>query len=588
MYISNLKLWNFRKFGSESGFNIDEADLDLGLTKGLNVLIGENDSGKTAIVDAVKLVLKTHSYEWIRYDEDDFYQDTKRFRIEIRFSDLEPSEAKNFTEWLGWEGTGEDAEPYLNVILDVQRNSDRILPSQVRAGVDEDGYLLTGEAKEYLKATYLKPLRDAESELVAKKNSRLSQILLGDKAFKNNQEDHELLNIFKEFNQALKEYFKGDFELVQKDENGEEETIKPTEGKEIKDKVDNYIQSFYSPDHEVEFEAAKGELKSILEKLNLHLKDEEYPGLGTLNRLFMAAELLHLNKENWSGIRLGLIEELEAHLHPQAQMKVIEALQEQEEIQLILTTHSPNLASKVKLKSLVICNNSNALPMANTHTKLDESDYKFLERFLDTTKSNLFFAKGVILVEGWAEELILPSLANKIGSPLTENGVSVINLGNTAFLRYSRIFQRAEEGSCGFNVPVSIVTDLDLKPSEEDGNKDNAIEQKKEKYDGQTVNTFVSPHWTLEYCLAKSESISKKFQDIVKEVHSRTNWDEFDQKLAEKLDNKSLDKTEIAYRLAEKLDADSTAEDPEITINRENQDDTIHYLIKAIEYACRN
>ncbi len=588
MHISNLKLWNFRKFGSGSAFDIDDPDLDINLKKGLNVLIGENDSGKTAIIDAIKLVLKTHSYEWIRYNEDDFYQDTKRFRIEIRFSDLEPSEAKNFTEWLGWEGTGEDAEPYLNVILDVQRNSDRILPSQVRAGVDEDGYLLTGEAKEYLKTTYLKPLRDAESELIAKKNSRLSQILLGDKAFKNNQEDHELLNIFKEFNQALKEYFKGDFELVQKDGNGEEETIKPTEGKEIKDKVDNYIQSFYSPDHEVEFEAAKGELKSILEKLNLHLKDEEYPGLGTLNRLFMAAELLHLNKENWSGIRLGLIEELEAHLHPQAQMKVIEALQEQEEIQLILTTHSPNLASKVKLKSLVICNNSNALPMGSTHTKLDESDYKFLERFLDTTKSNLFFAKGVILVEGWAEELILPSLANKIGLPLTENGVSVINLGNTAFLRYSRIFQRSEEESCGFNVPVSIVTDLDLKPSEEDGNKDNAIEQKKEKYDGQTVNTFVSPHWTLEYCLAKSESISEKFQDIVKEVHSRTNWDDFDQKLSEKLDNKSLDKTEIAYRLAEKLDGNSTAEDPEITINRENQNDTIHYLIKAIEYACRN
>lgn len=321
MYISNLKLWNFRKFGSESRFNIDEPDLDLGLTKGLNVLIGENDSGKTAIVDAVKLVLKTHSYEWIRYDEDDFFQDTKRFRIEIRFSDLEPSEAKNFTEWLGWEGTGEDAEPYLNVILDVQRNSERILPSQVRAGVDEDGYLLTGEAKEYLKATYLKPLRDAEAELIAKKNSRLSQILLGDKAFKDKQEDHELLNIFKEFNSDLKKYFKGDFEIVKEGEDGEEETIQLIDGKEIKDKVDSYIQSFYSPNYEVEFEAAKGELKAILEKLNLYLKDEEYPGLGTLNRLFMAAELLHLNKENWSGIRLGLIEELEAHLHPHLRLK---------------------------------------------------------------------------------------------------------------------------------------------------------------------------------------------------------------------------------------------------------------------------
>ena len=588
MHISNLKLWNFRKFGSKSAFNIDEPDLNLDFTKGLNVLIGENDSGKTAIIDAIKLVLKTHSYEWIRYDEDDFYHDTKRFRIEIRFNGLEPSEAKNFTEWLGWKGTGEDAKPYLNVMLDVQRNSERILPSQVRAGVDEDGYLLTGEAKEYLKTTYLKPLRDAESELIAKKNSRLSQILLGDRAFKNNQQDHELLNIFKEFNQDLKKYFIGDFELVQKNENGEEVTLQPTEGKEIKEKVDSYIKSFYSPNHEVKFEAAKGELRSILEKLNLYLKDEEFPGLGTLNRLFMATELLHLNKEKWSGIRLGLIEELEAHLHPQAQMKVIEALQEQDEIQLILTTHSPNLASKIKLKSLVVCNNSNAFPMGNKHTQLDESDYKFLERFLDTTKSNLFFAKGVILVEGWAEELIIPSLANKIGLPLTENGVSVINLGNTAFLRYSRIFQRSEEEYGKFDIPVSIITDLDLKPTEEDGNKEDKIKQKKDKYNGETVNTFVSPQWTLEYCLAKSESIGEQFRNIVKEVHSGTNWDDFMEKLSEKLGNKSLNKTEIAYRLAEQLDETSSTENSEITIDKENEDDSIHYLIKAIKYACRN
>jgi putative ATP-dependent endonuclease of the OLD family len=64
----------------------------------------------------------------------------------------------------------------------------------------------------------------------------------------------------------------------------------------------------------------------------------------------MAAELLHLNKKNWSGLRLGLVEELEAHLHPQAQMQVIEAFQKQKDIQLILTTHSPNLASKLNSK----------------------------------------------------------------------------------------------------------------------------------------------------------------------------------------------------------------------------------------------
>ncbi len=89
MYLSNIKLWNFRKFGSS-----DESDyqtnphLDLNLPKGLNVIIGENDSGKTAIIDAVKLVLKTHSYDYIRVDDKDFYKESNRFRIELKFEDL--------------------------------------------------------------------------------------------------------------------------------------------------------------------------------------------------------------------------------------------------------------------------------------------------------------------------------------------------------------------------------------------------------------------------------------------------------------------------------------------------------------------
>ena len=73
MYLSNVKFWNFRKFGSCSETDYRTSPhLDLNLTKGLNVIIGENDSGKTAIIDAIKLALKTHSYEYIRVDDKDF------------------------------------------------------------------------------------------------------------------------------------------------------------------------------------------------------------------------------------------------------------------------------------------------------------------------------------------------------------------------------------------------------------------------------------------------------------------------------------------------------------------------------------
>jgi putative ATP-dependent endonuclease of OLD family len=612
MYLSNIKLWNFRKFGSEGEIDLVSPDLDLNLTKGLNVIIGENDSGKTAIIDAVKLVLKTHSYDYIRVEDKDFYNSSSRFRIELIFEDLIPEEAKNFTEWLGWVGTGEGAKPFLKINYDIWRQDKKILPADVKAGVDNDGYLLTAEAREYLKATYLRPLRDAENELIAKRNSRLSQILLGDAAFKGREKDHELVRIFTSLSGELKKYFKGEFEIMTTQEEGEEKIILPQEGKQIKDKIDGYIKEFFGNNYETEFNASANDIKSILEKLTLFLKDEANPGLGTLNRLFMAAELLHLNKSNWSGLRLGLVEELEAHLHPQAQMQVIEALQKQDSIQLILTTHSPNLASKLKLENLIFCNNDNAFPMGKEYTKLDKDNYKFLEKFLDTTKANLFFAKGIILVEGWAEEILIPSIAKAIGINLTEKGVSIVNIGHTGFEHYANIYLRKTEPF--MTIPVAVVTDSDIreykkelkvdeneKPIKDDKGKNQydfiKIDVQKEAQQAITdiigksqsnVKYFPAPNWTLEYSLFQSLSLATVLQNAIKAVHTGTDWDtDFEKALAEKLINKGLKKTEIAYQIGNTIDEDLNAEVRTIHI-ADDVNDTVNYLVKAIKYATGN
>jgi putative ATP-dependent endonuclease of OLD family len=602
MYLSNIKLWNYRKFGATGEIDIEKPNLDLNLTKGLNVIIGENDSGKTAIIDAIKLVLKTHSFDYIRVDDKDFHKNSSRFRIELIFDGLNPDEAKNFTEWLGWNGTGADAKPFLKLNYDVKRQTDKIIPTDVKAGVDEDGNLLTAEAKEYLKATYLKPLRDAENELIAKRNSRLSQILLGDEAFKGKEKENDLIKIFSGLKGELENYFKG------VDEAGQP---KATEGKQIKDKIDNYIKGFYSKDNESEFESTSTDIKSILEKLTLTLKGEPNPGLGTLNRLFMAAELLHLTKSNWSGLRLGLVEELEAHLHPQAQMQVIDAFQKQKNIQLILTTHSPNLASKLKLENLIICNNANAFPMGETYTKLGKDDYKFLEKFLDTTKANLFFAKGVILVEGWAEEILLPSIAKTLGINLTQKGVSIVNLGHTGFDHYAKIYLRQKEPN--MTIPIAVITDSDIREYEKllkldgDGkpvknaNGKNEYDYIKRDVQKETevklatfyskseinVHYFPAPNWTLEYSLFKSASLTTIFKTIVEAVHTGTNWDDFEKALAKMLINKGLNKTEIAYKIANAIDDDLNKEVRTI-LNIDEESDTINYLVKAIKYAAGN
>ena len=580
MYLSNIKLWHFRKFGNTDALSVDEPHLDLNFNERLNVLIGENDSGKTAIIDAIRLVLKTHSYDWSRIDENDFHQTQSRLRIELVFSGMKPEEGKNFTEFLCWEGEGENIVSFLRLILDVKRNpaSGQILPYEVRAGADIDGKQLNPEAREYLKVTYLKPLRDAEEELIARKSSRLSQILIGHEAFKDNGDNHPLMKLLVDFNSSIEKYFEG------KDSAGN--GIQDQQGKELKAKIDGYIESLYEQGKKSVLSVTeKRQLKSLLEKLELSILGEIRPGLGTLNRLFMASELLHLNKNNWTGIRLGLVEELEAHLHPQAQMQAIETFQNQTGVQLILTTHSPNIGSKIELKNLIICQGDKAFPMSDAYTKLDSDDYVFLQRFLDVTKANLFFSKGVILVEGWTEELLLPELAKLIGYNLTKYGVSIINVSSLAFIHYANIFKRKHKPY--FSTPVAVVTDVDVTPDNEneiEANSktrlSNALTAKAVKNDGQIVKTFIAPHWTLEYCLSKSETFKGKFAEITKSVHSKSNWSDFDSELTQKLNAQSFKKTEIVHRLAQAI------ANGEIDKSKVAKDEHIEYLVKAIKYAC--
>ena len=111
MIISELRLYNFRKFMS-----IDDAPgLTVEFHRGLNALIGENDSGKTAIIDAIKLVLHTQSNEYVRPIEDDFYIGTDgvpstEFRIDCILSGFTQNEAKNFIEYLTYEKADDEIQ----------------------------------------------------------------------------------------------------------------------------------------------------------------------------------------------------------------------------------------------------------------------------------------------------------------------------------------------------------------------------------------------------------------------------------------------------------------------------------------------
>jgi len=200
----------------------------------------------------------------------------------------------------------------------------------------------------------------------------------------------------------------------------------------------------------------------------------------------------------------------------------------QNEIQIILTTHSPNLASAIPLDSIVLIHGGKAFTLARGHTELSPDDYRFLQRFLDVTKSNLFFARGVMIVEGDAENILLPTLARLIEMDLSSHGVSIVNVGGVGLRRFARIFQRKDAAGEGLlKVPVACITDMDVMPDcapvivgkrepfpalkdrrwrkKSDfaaGELDARREAIRAKASGQFVETFVSDGWTLEYDLA--------------------------------------------------------------------------------------
>jgi putative ATP-dependent endonuclease of OLD family len=267
----------------------------------------------------------------------------------------------------------------------------------------------------------------------------------------------------------------------------------------------------------------------------------------------MACELLLLGRDP-EGLPLLLIEEPEAHLHPQRQLRLIEFLTQAANgsikdatrpVQVILSTHSPNLASKIPLRNLLLVEGGCAFSLASEYTMLEDGDYRFLERFLDVTKANLFFAHGVIIVEGDAEALLLPVLAKLLGTDLTEHGVSIVNVGGRGLRRFSAIFQRFDDEAPQLKIPVACLADMDVMPDCAPeilglvtGDQDERWNSGRRRWkalrdfgdssttqaqaltewrqhlqanDDQSVRTFVSDHWTLEYDLA--------FCGLAKEVH---------------------------------------------------------------------
>jgi putative ATP-dependent endonuclease of the OLD family len=530
MNLSTLTIENFRCFGADADRFL------LHLKPGLTALVGENDAGKSAIIDALRFVLGTTDQESLRVEADDFNASAakKEIRICCRFSNLSAEERRAFVEHLTHEGAkAEDCSLYIHwSAMDAGKSTRRRsnIRIECRSGRNADGPSLPVECRDLLRSTYLRPLRDAERVLASGRNSRLSQVLQNTDEIKSAgvaydpavDQDPNTLNVM------------GIGDLANVLLEGQPGIAN------VREKINDHLSSLSLKADEVKSNikvngtdaSEELRLRQLLEKLDLRLDGHGNAGLGSNNLLFMACELLLLAQED-EGLKLLLIEEPEAHLHAQRQLRVMKSLQEQAKsrgMQIIVSTHSPHLASAIDLSNLVIVRSRQGYSLDSTCTQLSQSDYRFLQRFLDATKANLFFANGVIIVEGDAENIVIPTIARLMGRDLAKHGVSIVNVGGVGLRRFARIFQRADEAK-PLAIPVSCVTDLDVLPDcapkllgmlPEDGSwpelkgrkwrakKDYQTKHdldaeksaKEAKASGQNVRTFVSDEWTLEYNLA--------------------------------------------------------------------------------------
>ena len=513
MILTTVFAQGFRCFGVRN-------PLELDLRPGINVLVGENDAGKTAVVDAIRLALGARSEEFARLTDDDFHlgPDGRVAELVVRctLDDLDDAELRRFLEWC----VIEDRRPRLHIHVSGRMRTSRTGSRRVwcdhRAGRAGDGPAIDGVLREYLRVAYLRPLRDAERQLRAGKRSRLSQIL-GALPQMQTQGDADVAGEGtgpKTLGTLLHETHKG---------IRENPAISA-----IEDRLNaDYLRTLLFEDDALVGRLGIGAdmtLMQILERLELVLDapgtvDERVPrGLGINNLLFMAAELLLLQSADDQMPTL-VIEEPEAHLHPQLQARFMQMLEGRlaatPKPQVILTTHSPLLAASADLESMVLCKGAELYSLRSGVTKLEASDYAFLRRFLDSTKANLFFARGVLVVEGDAENLLLPVLAEKLGRSLAGRGVSIVKVGHTGLFRYSRIFQRTDLRT--LPIPVACIGDRDIPPAEArglDGDRPKKVETdytnddiaKKEatlrRDEGGPVRVFIAKHWTLEYDIA--------------------------------------------------------------------------------------
>lgn len=600
MYLSDIKIEGYRLFKDRQ---------ILHLRKGLNVLVGENGCGKSTVIDAIRLLLNEDEYARSGISEEDFYSSVDKkewadtISIKGRFSDLSEEKKVEYITWL-------DKKYNAVLNIDIVRKQDRRNNYKKAIwGGEASNSIFEWEPLNDIQCVYLPALRDAEKKLKASRGSRLARLLinLSQKTLEEKRKSGELMDIEKDVN---------DFN---------EELAKRTDiaraNELINDSLENALGTVFAQTTKIRFGDVTFE--RIVETLRIVFFPGKIPteesvyrnlfenSLGYNNLIYLATILAEFEglKENYSSPRILLIEELEAHLHPQIQIKVLKYLKEQAEkndIQVIITTHSTTIASATPIEDIISFNmTKNGIKITSLRKCIKNKQAKqFINRWMDTTRSTLLFSKGNILVEGLAEALLIPKLAeiylsglklDNAPKSLEEAGISVINMNGIFFQYFMKIYDgyelkfpgredneskeaykeridsfrkkdKFEEGEYEETdfVPILCAAITDNDPKEEAPKKSDNVEGKnpqlflKEQVKNMTDRCRIYTNVkTFEYDLALEKNNARKMIEIILDVLP-TNGDIRDRMngyLEAYQNNEKVEQPKIALDILNQIDA---------------------------------
>ncbi|MFN1266854.1 ATP-dependent nuclease [Pseudomonas lundensis] len=436
MYLAVLNITNFRKLKSAT----------LSFQAGLNVLVGANNVGKTAVVDALRALLAGHEEPYPRFSVEDRHHSKAGVAegdivFHYVFRGLDEDDEADFLAALQ-PGLQDKLEAHIWIRYSDPDKAGRFRVKRWCGEHEEVG--LTADMMENLRGVYLQPLRDASQSLRPSRHSQLSRLLhlLADEAGR--------AGIDKEL-KRLDDELKKHPPII-----STQTAISTRHGTMLGKQLAQVLEVGLSVS---DFQRLSSRLSLSVDSFEI-----EQNGLGFNNLIFMAVVLSELTKNPEATYRGLVVEEPEAHLHPQLQavlLRYLESIQSmagEKPVQLFVTSHSPNFASIADLDCLTCLFETDEgietfFPRTITFGK---GKREKLERYLDVTRAELFFARRVMFVEGAAELMLVDILAAKAGYNLREHGVSLISVEGLNFDSFLPLF-----GEKALKLPTVLLTDAD-------------------------------------------------------------------------------------------------------------------------------